>query len=662
MIVTEFYKGQGLGNQLWCYVTTRVIALNKGYDFGIQSPELFKGLDFMDLDFGKQVFGGKGPEGGPPQELPQGITQYYQEHRIIHPNGSDIRTQDKNLINILDDTKIDGCMQDVAFIAPKKDEVREWLKVRPEFERYEYSDENICVINFRGGSYAREKDFFLPQSYWDRAVAHMLNINPHFKFVVITDDVKTAKTFFPRYDVFHFSIAEDYSIIKNAKYLILSNSSFAWFPAWLNEDLRYCIAPKYWARHNISDGYWSLGYNITPGWMYQDRDGTLQDYDTCLGELNGYIRKHESEYKVETPFNPSEPYTPKQAPRESKFVLLKKLMRVIDFRTRLFIKRKIFEYRRGITESKSKKTWLSPQEIAKYRKKIRICDAFTFFNELDLLEIRLNILDPYVDYFAISEATETFSGHSKPLHFAENRERFKKWEHKIMYYPITDVPKDDDDLRGRLHSGIRLSILDKQLIRDALTTNNITRDVVHWLKEFYIKESLKKAIVNTGLKDDDFCFISDLDEVWNPELLIDYSKDDVFKPKQIGYQYFLNNRSNENDWDGWTGTIGTKYKNIKHACINHLRTHRKMRLVFTFLENGGWHFAFQGGYEGAKRKIVDAKHFWYEPEKTLPVLAKRVAEYQDHRGRKHIKLWKDECGLPKYLLENKERYQKFFRD
>ncbi|GAH68596.1 unnamed protein product, partial [marine sediment metagenome] len=58
MIVTELYNGQGLGNQLWSYVVTRVIALDRGFDFGIMNPEKFKGKDFMSLDFGKEVIGG----------------------------------------------------------------------------------------------------------------------------------------------------------------------------------------------------------------------------------------------------------------------------------------------------------------------------------------------------------------------------------------------------------------------------------------------------------------------------------------------------------------------------------------------------------------------------------------------------------------------------
>lgn len=293
MIITEIYKGQGLGNQLWCYVTTRVIAKDKGYDFGIKSPEKFKCNDFLSLDFGKQVVGGDGPEGGPPKTLPDGIKYYYNERKITHPiYECDIRMHDKDLVNILDCTKIDGIMQDEQYIIHRKDEIKEWLKVKEDHEFYDFSSDDICIINFRGGEYSVVKDFFLPKEYWTNAINNMLKINEHFKFIVITDDVVRAKEFFPNFDVFHFSISKDYAIIKNAHYLILSNSTFAWFPAWLSENLKFCIAPKYWGRYNISDGFWSCGYNITKGWLYQSKDGRLQCYDECVDELNEYIKKH----------------------------------------------------------------------------------------------------------------------------------------------------------------------------------------------------------------------------------------------------------------------------------------------------------------------------------------------------------------------------------
>lgn len=289
MIVTEIYNGQGLGNQLWCYVVTRVIAKDKGYKFGIKSPEKFKGKEFINLNFGEKVVGGSGPGGGPPVTLPKGIRYYYNERKIIHPlTDADIRTYDRNLVNIPDNIKIDGIMQDEQYILHRKNEIRRWLKVKKKYECYDYSGDNICVMNFRGGEYVTIKNVFLTKKYWDNAMKNMLKINKHFKFVVITDDIQTAKKFFPKLDIFHFGMAKDYVVIKNAKYLILSNSSFAWFPAWLNENLKFCIAPKYWSQHNVSDGYWGCGYNITKEWYYQDRQGKLFNYDDCLKEIRDY--------------------------------------------------------------------------------------------------------------------------------------------------------------------------------------------------------------------------------------------------------------------------------------------------------------------------------------------------------------------------------------
>ena len=102
--------------------------------------------------------------------------------------------------------------------------------------------------------------------------------------MVVTEDVRNAKKFFPNFEVNHWNIAKDYVVIKNARYLIMSNSSFAEFPVWTSDTLKYVIAPKYWGRHNISDGYWSLGYNIMTGLTYQDRRGNLQTYEECLRE------------------------------------------------------------------------------------------------------------------------------------------------------------------------------------------------------------------------------------------------------------------------------------------------------------------------------------------------------------------------------------------
>lgn len=71
---------------------------------------------------------------------------------------------------------------------------------------------------------------------------------------------------------------------------------------------------------------------------------------------------------------------------------------------------------------------------------MKIYDCFLFFNELDLLEVRLNELDPYVDFFVLAEAEESFQGNSKPLFFEDNRERFSKFLDKVIHLKIPANP------------------------------------------------------------------------------------------------------------------------------------------------------------------------------------------------------------------------------
>lgn len=291
MIITEFYHGQGWGNQLFVYITTRAIAADRGVDFGFIGLENFgdrryndKGVYFMDLDLGKEV--------GQSQ-----IVNYYKEKetRIKTNNshhdstiGCDIRLFDKDLINIPDNCKIDGIMQSEDYFYHRKHEIKNWLKIKPEHDCKDFISDDICVINFR--DYKGSDELYLQKSYWAMAIYHMLSLNPNMQFLVITENPEAAKEMLPELadNTYHFDLGKDYSIIKNARWLILSNSSFAYFPAFTNEEARLIIAPKYWARHNVSNGYWSCGYNIYRDFTYMDRVGKLQTYDECLREFELY--------------------------------------------------------------------------------------------------------------------------------------------------------------------------------------------------------------------------------------------------------------------------------------------------------------------------------------------------------------------------------------
>ena len=291
MIGTELFNGQGLGNQLFCYVTTRCIAARHGYDFSILGREWLgnnihsrKGLYFMDLDLGilstKEDY----------------VREYWEkEDRFFLPNsghdlthGAYVAGTDEKLLNIEDNVLIGGNMQSEDYLLEYKEQIKEWLKVKPEYDSYEYSRENLCIMNVRGGEYTSNPELYLQKKYWLHAMQHMKKINENMEFMIVTDDVEAASKMFPNIKALHGSLHEDYVRLKNARYLILSNSSFAYFPTFTSDVNQYIIAPKYWARHNVSDGYWASEQNIYEGFHYMDRKGKLFTPEECRAELAQY--------------------------------------------------------------------------------------------------------------------------------------------------------------------------------------------------------------------------------------------------------------------------------------------------------------------------------------------------------------------------------------
>lgn len=285
----------------------------------------------------------------------------------------------------------------------------------------------------------------------------------------------------------------------------------------------------------------------------------------------------------------------------------------------------------------------------------RVFDVFTFFNELDLLELRLEMLDPYVDQFVLIECVETFSGKQKPLHFMNNKERFSKYLHKIYHHVTYDPPKSFEDLQQRItNPNIDKDV--KQVCIQALTTSNVPKGELHWLKEFYQKETIRFAIENAGAENDDLIFVTDLDEIWNPEL--DYTQienDKIYKLRQLAYSGYMNIRSSED----WAGTLLTRYTNIDGACLNHLRTPSKTK--YEYIDNGGWHFTFMGGEKQVKMKLEAYGHQEYNNDSVKDRVKDLLANGQDVLGRTNFRFWLDESQLPKYLLDNKQKYKKFFR-
>ena len=154
MIGTEFLKGQGLGNQLFCYVTARCIAIDNNVEFGTASQENFannihsnKGMYFMNVDLGREI----------DKEKCSKIVE--REERLITPTskhnmtlGVYVAGSDKRLLQkIEDNTLIYGNLQAEEYFIKHKDEIKEWLKVNKEYFRPQYSDNNLCILKHARG-------------------------------------------------------------------------------------------------------------------------------------------------------------------------------------------------------------------------------------------------------------------------------------------------------------------------------------------------------------------------------------------------------------------------------------------------------------------------------------------------------------------------------
>jgi hypothetical protein len=290
------------GNHMWYYCLCRIIAEELGYDWGINpvaTHDYYNGKSqfyFMDVDYGKLIkVNGKNSKG---LNTYEGIVNEYYDSPKIY-NGCCINMYDKNVFNISDHTMIHLISQSEDYLINRKNDILNWFKIKEKYKKiYENKlselgivlDKNMCVINFRGGEYKSVPNLILNKDYWSNCIKHMLLINPNMKFIIITDDPNCATSYIGNYPCYHVDIGFDFYVINQSQYIILSNSSFGWWAAWMNTQSKLTIAPKYWSQYNVSDGYWGLGDQYTRCFIYMDRSGTLFNYESCKEEAMNYYK------------------------------------------------------------------------------------------------------------------------------------------------------------------------------------------------------------------------------------------------------------------------------------------------------------------------------------------------------------------------------------
>lgn len=291
MIGTYLYNGQGLGNQLWSYYTLRLLAIINNCDFTLLGKETFKGKSFINIDTGVSCDHPKRNQ--PSSDLFSLFENYYEEPQILHlKEYCDTRSFDENLLLVKKNTLIDGYFQSEKLGTLINHDIHRLMQI-VDIPKLDYlGDKDICVLNIRGGEYISNKRLTLHKRYWINAINIMKRTRNIKKFYIVTDDLNYSQKLLPGFEVLNQDIHHDFVGLLKAKNLVLSNSSFAYFPVVLNVNNPFIIAPKYWARHNVSDGFWSCSANIYKDYNYLDRQGQLISSDICREELLAYQKKY----------------------------------------------------------------------------------------------------------------------------------------------------------------------------------------------------------------------------------------------------------------------------------------------------------------------------------------------------------------------------------
>ncbi len=291
---------------------------------------------------------------------------------------------------------------------------------------------------------------------------------------------------------------------------------------------------------------------------------------------------------------------------------------------------------------------------------MKIIDCTTYYSEDLMLDVRLNILDKYVDKFIIVESNFSHSGQKKSLNFDINN--FKKFKDKINYLVIENEPK-----------GIKVNSQNSSSIK---RMNSLLR----------IEQSYDYMLNALGEFDDnDLICLSDNDEIPNFESksFKNFSNNIVIF-KQLFFYYKFNLYY---DLVPWFGTKACKKKNLKS--MSWLRNIKNKKYPFwrldtyfsdlkltnvDIIQDGGWHFTNIKTPEQIFEKLQNyGHHNEFEDsgltfEELEKIVKNRIVNYnhfsdktKGYRQNYEYKLKiVDNKFLPKYLIDNKDKYKEWF--
>jgi len=194
-----------------------------------------------------------------------------------------------------------------------------------------------------------------------------------------------------------------------------------------------------------------------------------------------------------------------------------------------------------------------------------IFDCFTFFNELELLELRMKVMGPWVDRYVLVESTKTFTGKPKKLFFEENKSRFDL--SKIIHVVVDDMPYSN-------------------------VSNDYRKSKDN---EIFQRECIKRGL--SSASPEDIIIITDVDEIVDMNSVIKnlhlLENHISFALKVKLFYLYVNYYSSD-----IPGPVVCKFKNL--TSVQKFRVKMYRRII---KDTGGWHYSYLGGPENIKLKI-----------------------------------------------------------
>lgn len=272
----------------------------------------------------------------------------------------------------------------------------------------------------------------------------------------------------------------------------------------------------------------------------------------------------------------------------------------------------------------------------------RIIDCFIFYNEIEMINYRLNVLNNIVDFFIIVESTHTFSGREKKMYSDEVTELFDKFKDKIVHIIVDDMPFKYPNINFN---------------------NN-----EQWKNEIHQRNCIKRGLDKLHIFDEDFIIIADTDEIPDPRTLQLIKNNTI--PVFINileldiYYYNLNTKDMKNHEVATKIVLYRIFKEKNLSCHDYRGLHHE--LPCPRIKNGGWHMSYFGDKYFIKNKIENFSHQELNNEQftNLNKIEERIKNcndlYDRDKRENSIKFYKIPISKNNYLPLNYDLYLRNF--